>query len=273
MSKFNDRIQQLIAQFVRQIHAIATEAAMETLQESLSDKAVFAAVAGGTKGAKASKSTKAPAAGAVRAKGEKRKPEEIEALRERLRAYIKENPGQRIEEINAALGTSTSEVQRPIKHLLSAGSIRTEGQLRATRYFPKGKGVSGKKAAPKKASKKAPKKVPKKAAAKKEPAAEKAPKKALPKKAAAPKKPTAKKASKKGAESEPSTENSAAVTSSDPTANADVVQRTQIEDALTAAGGVVATAAKTLGLPETTLRTMIKRLGIKVEKAEKPKAA
>jgi DNA-binding NtrC family response regulator len=260
MSKFQDLIKQVISEFVTRIHTIATEAAMETLQDSLSDKSLVAAIANGAGGkSKSNKSAKTVSTSSTRQKGEKRKPEEIEALRERLLAHIRENPGQRIEEINASLGTSTSEVQRPIKHLLSAGSIRTEGQLRATRYFPKGKGG----AAAKKAAKKAP--VAKKSTSKKTVAPAKKPAK----KAPAAKKATAKKAAKKA----PAPEVVEDAGSSDPTANAEVVQRTQIEDALKASNGNIAAAAKALGNPESTLRTMIKRLGIKVEKAKTAAAA
>jgi len=41
----------------------------------------------------------------------------------------------RIEEINKALGTSTRELMRPIKKLLSTGQIQKRGDRRSTTYF------------------------------------------------------------------------------------------------------------------------------------------
>jgi hypothetical protein len=94
-------------------------------------------------GGKPSKVTKAaPAAKAPvskktqRAPGEKRPPAELAKLTARLGDYIKANPGQRMEAIGKALGTPTKELNLPINKLLAAKKIKTQGQKRATEYFP-----------------------------------------------------------------------------------------------------------------------------------------
>lgn len=66
----------------------------------------------------------------------KRDPEAIEALCAAFAAHVKAHPGQPMEEINESLGASTKELALPVKKALAAGTVRTEGNKRATRYFP-----------------------------------------------------------------------------------------------------------------------------------------
>jgi hypothetical protein len=87
--------------------------------------------------------SKAPAApaskkasAAKRSPGEKRPPIELARLTEKLGEYIKANPGQRMEAIAKSLATPTRELNLPIKKLLGAKKIRSQGQKRATEYFP-----------------------------------------------------------------------------------------------------------------------------------------
>ncbi len=78
-----------------------------------------------------------PARAASREKGAKRAPQEIERLTGKLADYIKSNPGQRIEQIAKGMGTSTKELNLPVKKLVATKAIKTRGQKRATQYFPK----------------------------------------------------------------------------------------------------------------------------------------
>jgi hypothetical protein len=74
----------------------------------------------------------APARSKARAKGAKRTPEELETLTKNVLAHVKRNPGQRVEQIAAALGTSTKELALPIIKLGKA--LKTQGQRRGTKY-------------------------------------------------------------------------------------------------------------------------------------------
>jgi hypothetical protein len=65
----------------------------------------------------------------------KRTREELRALSERIVAFVAENPGLRIEQINAGLGTQTRELALPIRRLLAGGVLRSEGHVRATKYM------------------------------------------------------------------------------------------------------------------------------------------
>lgn len=81
-----------------------------------------------TRGAAPSAAPRAKA----RSKGAKRTPEELEELTKGVLAHIKKNPGQRVEQIAAALGTSTKELALPIIKLGKA--LKTQGQRRGTKY-------------------------------------------------------------------------------------------------------------------------------------------
>jgi hypothetical protein len=90
------------------------------------------------RGAKATLATRAAGsrkAAPRRAAGEKRPPAELAKLTEKLGDYIKAHPGERMETIGKALGVPTRELNLPVKKLLAAKRIRTEGHKRATEYF------------------------------------------------------------------------------------------------------------------------------------------
>jgi hypothetical protein len=96
------------------------------------------------RGASAKPRRAAPAAKAAvsrkathkRAPGEKRPPGELAKLTDKLGDYIKAHPGARMEAIGKALGTATKDLNLPIKKLLAAKKIRSQGHKRATEYFP-----------------------------------------------------------------------------------------------------------------------------------------
>ena len=56
-------------------------------------------------------------------------------MAERLASFVKSNPGLRIEQINKELGTTTKDLQLPIRKLISEGMISSKGQKRSTTYF------------------------------------------------------------------------------------------------------------------------------------------
>lgn len=57
-------------------------------------------------------------------------------MTERVRAYVAEHPGLRIEQINKELGTSTNDLKFPLKKLVAAGAVKTKGTRRSMTYFP-----------------------------------------------------------------------------------------------------------------------------------------
>jgi predicted transcriptional regulator len=67
----------------------------------------------------------------------KRDPQELAQLTDSLYSHIQSNPGQRIEEIARAMGTSTKELNLPAKKLIQSKQVKTRGHKRATQYYPK----------------------------------------------------------------------------------------------------------------------------------------
>lgn len=82
----------------------------------------------------------APRSPRPRARSEKRKPGALSDLRERIVQCVQRQPGLSVEELNRELGTTTEEVQQPLRMLLTRGVLRAEGELPATRYFPQTRG-------------------------------------------------------------------------------------------------------------------------------------
>lgn len=78
-----------------------------------------------------------PASRRTLPKGGRRSPEELEALTAKTLAAIKKAPGLRAEELAVALGVSTKELVRPVTKLFDQKAIKTTGQRRGTKYFPK----------------------------------------------------------------------------------------------------------------------------------------
>lgn len=84
------------------------------------------------RGAKAGR-VSAPAA---RASGQRRPPQEMAALAERLYAVVCTHPGAAMSTLASELSTSPRELNRPALLLKRAGRVRTVGQRAGTRYFP-----------------------------------------------------------------------------------------------------------------------------------------
>lgn len=124
-----DQLNQLVQKFTSDVSNLIREQALTAAQTALGSAAPARAQ---RPSAKVTKKAKAKAA-----TGEKRDPKVIAATVERLGAYIAKKPGQRIEQIGAALKMATKDMSLPIKKLLAAKTIKSKGQKRATTYFPK----------------------------------------------------------------------------------------------------------------------------------------
>lgn len=69
--------------------------------------------------------------------GVKRSPADIQKLMDKFVGFVKKNPGLRIEQINAKLGTNTKELMVPVRRLIASRLLRTKGEKRATTYEAK----------------------------------------------------------------------------------------------------------------------------------------
>ena len=64
----------------------------------------------------------------------RRSASEIEDLADTLLNYVRGNPGQRGEQIAAALATDTNTIRPVMKRLIADGKVETEGQRRGMTY-------------------------------------------------------------------------------------------------------------------------------------------
>ncbi len=127
-----EEIHQLVGAFVADITKLARKAAVETLTSALS---------GGNASNSVPVVRRQPATAVIpprgrRRKGEKRQASDIAALQRTLLDHVRKHPGDRVEQINAVLRTTTKDVRLPLANLIGSGSIKTKGTRRATKYFP-----------------------------------------------------------------------------------------------------------------------------------------
>jgi hypothetical protein len=120
-----DRLEQLVNEFVDNLREVIREQARVALEGSFASRRANKPVAATPK--------------ARRSKGEKRSGDELEALQEKFHAFVAKNPGLRIEQVHAQLGTTTKDLALPIRKLISEGRLKTKGQKRSTVYFAAGR--------------------------------------------------------------------------------------------------------------------------------------
>ncbi|SRR6266542_2436284 len=122
MAKIGDlelQIEELVREHVAALRRTAT-AAVER---------AFARASGGKAKSGSGTST-------VREMGQRRAPEELTALGERLYAAICAHPGASMPTLAAEMGATPRELNRPATQLRRTGRVRSVGQRQATRYFP-----------------------------------------------------------------------------------------------------------------------------------------
>lgn len=139
----DDQIRTRIDLFVEELSSLVREAAIEAVGEALQDGsgASRRSTAPGAKTArrkpargKASGRKAARKAGSAK-KRVRRSSEEIAEMGERVLAYVKTNPGARMEQIAKALRKQTKDLRRSVQELTTSKKLRTKGQKRATEYY------------------------------------------------------------------------------------------------------------------------------------------
>jgi hypothetical protein len=142
MSDFQNEMNRTVQGFVAQITELARRAAINTLESAFGERAARGGGGGGG-GSSSGGGGAAPAllenAGRVGrprgGRGAKRTAADLEALSDQVAAFIHENPGLRIEQINKEMGTTTKDLALPIRKLIADGTINAKGQKRSTTYF------------------------------------------------------------------------------------------------------------------------------------------
>ena len=117
----------VVATFVAEITEIAKRAARDQLDAAFGG-------GGGRSGGRASSSGGSVSSGRGRGRGVKRTSGDLEKLADKFYEFVKSNPGLRIEQINHKLGTSTKDLQLPIRKMIADGELKAKGKKRSTTY-------------------------------------------------------------------------------------------------------------------------------------------
>lgn len=123
-TNMQSEMSRVVASFVAEITEIAKRAARDQLD---------AAFGGGRSSGRAA-SSGSVASGRGRGRGVKRTSADLDKLGEKFYEFVKANPGLRIEQINHKLGTSTKDLQLPIRKMIADGSLKAKGKKRSTTY-------------------------------------------------------------------------------------------------------------------------------------------
>ena len=130
------KIQTILDTALAQVRAALLEEASQAVHQALGGRAFDG---GGIRGLPAplrAKPGPKPKA-ASRPKGAKRTPEELEDLIRAFAAQVKKTPGQSVETLAKTLNVTTKDLQLPVLKAFEAKLIKTTGQRRGTKYFPR----------------------------------------------------------------------------------------------------------------------------------------
>ncbi len=148
-ANIDSEIRSRIDSFLAELSTLVKSAAIDSVRAALGEgNGVAASRRGPGRPAMAAGSSATPVR---RRRGGKRSSEDVQKTGEALLAYVQANPGQGVEGIAKGMGVSSKELKLPVIKLIDAGSLRSEGQRRGTKYFAgggaaKGGGKRGKKA-------------------------------------------------------------------------------------------------------------------------------
>lgn len=125
-----DEIQTLLQSFTTELTTIVRRSTFQQLQEVLNGLQGGAATATSTK----PRTVKVVRMG-KKSGGGKRTTEQVAEFGASLLAFIKQNPGQRGEQIAQALRTDVKTMRLPILRLIAEKKVKTKGQRRGMTYF------------------------------------------------------------------------------------------------------------------------------------------
>jgi hypothetical protein len=133
-SSLDTELRSKIDSFLGELSGLIKKSALDAVHAALGN-----GVAPARRGPGRPRGNTKAASPAARADG-KRTPEQVAADAERIASYVRANPGSRLEQIAAGLGTGSQELKLPVIKLLASKALRKTGQKRGTQYFAGGGG-------------------------------------------------------------------------------------------------------------------------------------
>lgn len=121
-------IRDCIDSFVADVTLLVKRAALESVQDALSEGSPAARRGVRRRGRPAGKGRRG-----------RRSSADLEAISSSVLAHVKSNPGQRLEQIAKALNRPTSILKRPVAKLVAAKQLKTKGQKRGMTYTLSGR--------------------------------------------------------------------------------------------------------------------------------------
>ena len=131
MSDIDAAIQAKIQSFVSELSALVKQAAVEAVVRALGQGGAPARRTGRRP---ESRSAAASAPAAKKSGGKRRSPKAIAATVATVQSYIKAHPGERSENIRAALGLPRPQMSDALTRLVDGKKIKRKGEKRAARY-------------------------------------------------------------------------------------------------------------------------------------------
>lgn len=141
-----DRLENVVRGMVAQLKGILGDEVRAAIDEALSSRGIAATSGAAAQVAApkaAPRAAKAPAK-AVRAvakaqpgKRVRRSAEEIEKVAMKIMDALQANPGMTSEEIQRATKMSKAEIQKPLEGLRDSKHVKTKGERRAMKYYPR----------------------------------------------------------------------------------------------------------------------------------------
>lgn len=124
----SDQIRTLVEEFTSKLELMIRRTALEQVAAALGDAVQ-------TRRGPGRPRATGKSAGPRAKKGGKRTPASLEQMGARLLAHVKANPGQRGEQIAAALKTDVKTMRLPLLRLIADKKVKTKGQRRGMTYF------------------------------------------------------------------------------------------------------------------------------------------
>jgi hypothetical protein len=129
-STLDREIRNRIDLFLNDLSAFVKASALEAVRSALGEDSAPARARSAARAR-----TAAPQRRGRRAK---RTSEEVAGTATQVLAFIRTNPGQRLEQIAAGMSVGTKELKLPVQKLLADKAVSTQGQRRGTKYFAGG---------------------------------------------------------------------------------------------------------------------------------------